>query len=1074
MAKFLICILLFTINTLQAQKYVSNSNGDDGNLGSISQPYKTIKKGVNSCPPNQTVYVDPGIYNSLIDINITINTSQNGITVTKWLVGAPNTGDVVIDAINQIGLNNNVNIINVIGASNITIDNIKMKRLKGIEVTGIKVENGGDSIKILNCSFENIGWEFNALSILPPTSNLTQTYSISAIKIINSTSIERKNVYIQNNTIFNCSVGYGEAITIVGNINGFVVSNNLVHDISNIGIDAAGNQSYVNGRRSRNGIISTNEVYRCMSAKGVSAGIYLDGSDSCIVEKNKCHHNGVGISFGAEESYLPNTTPRGHIIRNNLVYNNSIFGMVLGANGGRTVQAVRVYNNLLFKNRTFDTINNIISIGIVNPINLLIDNPSFGGEISFQNSDNLVLKNNIIYRLNNRRAWNVPTGFTVSNFTCNNNNYFQDIYSDPIIDMSGATFNGSIGLSQNNPTLSIFQTNWPGLETNATAFYPVFIDTAQKNFRLNTTSPLINKGEFPSLSTIVGINDYYGNTRLLCDTIDIGANEVIVPIPVITNQPINVATCLGSNATFTVTATGSNLIYRWQESNNGGSTWNNVNNGGIYTGANTNILTLNSVISAMNNHRYRCIITGFCNSINSSFAILTVNTPPSTTTEPINSAICANQNTSFSVSTTGTNTTYQWQISTSGCTGLWLNLNNSGNYSGVTTNILALNAIPVSFNGYGYRCIVSGTCTPQATSNCATLTVSTAINIVTQPSNIIVCNGSSATFTVVANGNGINYQWQVSTNGGSSFSNIVGQVQPTLNLSSVSQAMNGNLYRCILSTTSNCIPNITSSNASLVVNSSLPITISGSSNAICEGGNLTLNASSGFPNYTWTPVGTGNTASVIISPNSTTSYTVTGTGSNGCTSTATTIITVTPKPIITALTASPHTNLPKGQTTTITVTASSTNTTNLNYIWNYSGSGPSQVFSGNTHVVDFASLGLFTVRVSEVANPACISLPKSIQINSLNTDTSRMTIYPNVNNGFFHLRFYNNSGIEVTRLISIYDSRGALIYSAKYIVAVLSKTFDIDLRRISSGTYHIKLLDETDKIIESKGFIIAK
>jgi hypothetical protein len=1068
MVKFLICILLFATNTLYAQRYVSNINGNDAFTGTMLQPYKTIKKGITSCPPNQTVFVDPGIYFETTDIIIT-----QSVNLTKWVVGAFNIGDVVIDAVNRIGDYNSIIIIN--GANNVTIDNIKMKRLKGNGSNAIFVQNGGDSISILNCKIENIGWILDNLSATPPLNN-----SISAIKILNGSATPRTKVLIKKDTIFNCAVGYGEAITISGNVNGFKVDSNLVHHISNVGIDAAGSYQIGNnppnttGFQSRNGVISNNEIYRCMSGVRNSAGIYLDGSDSCIVERNKCYQNGVGISFGAEEFYLPNATPKDHIIRNNLVYNNSIFGMVLGANGGRTVQAVKVYNNLLFKNRTFDTINNIVSVG---GTNLLTADASFGGEISFQNSDNLVLKNNIIYRLNNRRAWNVATGYTVSNFTCNNNDYYQDgstIPITPIIDISNATFNGSTNLVQTNPLLNNFQTNWPGLETNAKELYPAFIDTTLKNFQLASNSPLINKGEFPSLAPFIGILDYYGNTRIVCDTVDIGANEVIPPILSITNQPTNAVACVGGNATFSVTTTGSSISYKWQESTDGGSTWSNINNGGIYSGATTNTVTLSPIVIAMNNYRYRCIISGLCSFINSSPATLTINNPLTVTTQPVNSAICVNQNTSFSIGASGTNLTYQWQISTSGCTGLWLNLNNSGNYSGVTTNILALNTIPASFNGYGYRCNVSSTCTPQANSNCATLTVSTSINIVTQPSNIVVCNGLPATFTVIANGNGINYQWQVSTNGGSTFSNISGQVQSTLNLSSVSQAMNGNLYRCILSTISNCTSNITSNNASLSVNPFLPISISAISNTICEGTSLTLNASSGFLNYTWTPAGIGNTASVIIAPTSSTSYTVTGTAPNGCTSTASTIITVTPKPIITTLTASPYTNLLQGQTTTITVTASSPNTTNLNYIWNYSGGGPSQVFSGNTHVVDFASVGLYTVRVGEVANPTCISLPKSIQINGLITDTSTMSIYPNVNNGFFHLRFYNNSGTEVTRLISIYDSKGALIYKAEYKVAVLSKTFDIDLRQVSSGTYYIKLLDKTNNILESKGIIIAK
>src|SRR5450759_963018 len=68
-------------------------------------------------------------------------------------------------------------------------------------------------------------------------------------------------------------------------------------------------------------------------------------------------------------------------------------------------------------------------------------------------------------------------------------------------------------------------------------------------------------------------------------------NIVIVDNPVITVQPVApAAVCEGSGIQImSVTATGYNLTYRWQE--NQGAGWNNVVNGGIYSGALTNSLT---------------------------------------------------------------------------------------------------------------------------------------------------------------------------------------------------------------------------------------------------------------------------------------------------------------------------------------------------------------------------------------------------------------------------------------------------------------------------------------------------
>ena len=75
--------------------------------------------------------------------------------------------------------------------------------------------------------------------------------------------------------------------------------------------------------------------------------------------------------------------------------------------------------------------------------------------------------------------------------------------------------------------------------------------------------------------------------------------------PVITTQPAApAAVCEGSGTqVMSVTATGYTLSYQWQE--NQGSGWNNVVNGGVYSGATTGSLTLTSPALVMNGYQYR-------------------------------------------------------------------------------------------------------------------------------------------------------------------------------------------------------------------------------------------------------------------------------------------------------------------------------------------------------------------------------------------------------------------------------------------------------------------------------------
>jgi hypothetical protein len=74
-----------------------------------------------------------------------------------------------------------------------------------------------------------------------------------------------------------------------------------------------------------------------------------------------------------------------------------------------------------------------------------------------------------------------------------------------------------------------------------------------------------------------------------------------------------------------------------------------------------------------------------------------------------------------------------------------------------------------------------------------------------------------ASFTVSAffSGNAITYQWQVSTDAGSTWANVSGATSPTLSLSGLTTADNGKRYRCVLSATG--ASSVNSNSATLTV-----------------------------------------------------------------------------------------------------------------------------------------------------------------------------------------------------------------------------------------------------------------
>jgi hypothetical protein len=120
--------------------------------------------------------------------------------------------------------------------------------------------------------------------------------------------------------------------------------------------------------------------------------------------------------------------------------------------------------------------------------------------------------------------------------------------------------------------------------------------------------------------------------------------------PVVTTQPAITGTCVGGNAQFNLAATGVGLSLKWQEGTNGGINWNDITDGGVYSGSTTSTLTLTGIGAPFNNLFYRCIISSACGlSTTSGVGILFVGTVD--TSVSVNSHIMvANQ----------VSATYQW------------------------------------------------------------------------------------------------------------------------------------------------------------------------------------------------------------------------------------------------------------------------------------------------------------------------------------------------------------------------------------------------------------------------------
>ena len=149
---------------------------------------------------------------------------------------------------------------------------------------------------------------------------------------------------------------------------------------------------------------------------------------------------------------------------------------------------------------------------------------------------------------------------------------------------------------------------------------------------------------------------------------------------------------------------------------------------------------------------------------------ITVNPAPSISSQPSNSIINDGDNTSFSV-TASNATGYQWQVNTGGG---FTNISNGGVYSGATTLSLAITGATLAMDGNTYRCIVSGTCTPNVNSNSVALTVNAVGSAPVadfSANTTTVCLGESINFSDLSTNTPTSWLWNFGDGGSSSSQN---------------------------------------------------------------------------------------------------------------------------------------------------------------------------------------------------------------------------------------------------------------------------------------------------------------
>lgn len=275
-----------------------------------------------------------------------------------------------------------------------------------------------------------------------------------------------------------------------------------------------------------------------------------------------------------------------------------------------------------------------------------------------------------------------------------------------------------------------------------------------------------------------------------------------------------------------------------------------------------------------------------------------------------------------------------------------------------------------------------------------------------------------------------------------------------------------------------------------------PVVTSPNNVTICRGTTTTLTANGGGT-YIWNT--NANTAAIIVSPSATTTYTVTVTGTNGCKTIKSAIVTVNALPV--NPTVKVTSALQRGVCTgIITVTAP---TTGVSYIFD---NNPPQVSSSyytmrgahNVKVKNTLTL-CESAAISVEVTPLCDIIPFAKVVNTnkpqneiaktdlsaieeqdvtgdgtFNKKTERqnagVTIFPNPVSNEVSLDLSSYEGLSVS--ISFYNSIGSLVLKEQTQEANAT-TYKFDVNALPIGSYLIRL-QAKDKPLEVKRFIIVR
>jgi hypothetical protein len=308
------------------------TNGSDRAAGTVSAPLATLQEAVKRLHGGGTVDVRGGRYYQKVDL-----TGVTGITVEAY-----HHEHVILDGSRFKPADGRSAMVDISNSSHVTLTGLEITDYRSSEIDampiGIYVHGADDHVLISGNHVHDLGNDNQTLGSFDINAHGIAVYGDNAAHSITDLTISK-------NTVDHLSLGASESVVVNGNVDGWSISDNDIHDNNNIGIDAIGYESTLPGKdrytdlnRARNGVISGNRVSYIRSQgnpayyeDGVwcncADGIYVDGATHVVIQNNVVTGNDIGIEVAAENA-------RGsadHVeVRSNTINNSLYVGIATG------------------------------------------------------------------------------------------------------------------------------------------------------------------------------------------------------------------------------------------------------------------------------------------------------------------------------------------------------------------------------------------------------------------------------------------------------------------------------------------------------------------------------------------------------------------------------------------------------------------------------------------------------------------------------------------------------------------------------------------------------------------------